>query len=372
MTADGFSCPAIICRTAVFACFAADVTEQKETQRKLSDSEKQFRTLVENNPLPVWLTDLETGEVYYASPAAAEMLGFSPPEEKPKNSNNHYLNKDDRQTVVDTVKREGEIKNFETVFQRTDGSIFWVSVNSRQIKHNDRDCTITGFVDLTERKLRDETIAQTQEELKESENLFRMLVEHHPLPVALVEVDSGKIIYNSPAAAELTGRSKESDAPQFATQHYADPNDRDKMVAKLREQGYLQNYPTQYKRDDGSSYWISTNSKLIEWHGRDMHIVTMIDLTEQLEREQALAQANETLDDAIESLDEGFALYGDDDRLIKCNSRYKELNEVCRDLLVPGMFYEDFIRAGAERGQYGPDAPIERWVQGKPHCKICS
>src|SRR3546814_10102076 len=56
-----------------------DITKLKRIEESLRENELQFRTLVENNPLPLWLTDTYSGVVLYHSPAAAALLGYSWP-----------------------------------------------------------------------------------------------------------------------------------------------------------------------------------------------------------------------------------------------------------------------------------------------------
>src|SRR3546814_14856933 len=54
-------------------------------------------------------------------------------------------------------------------------------------------------------------------------------------------------------------------------------------------------------------------------------------------------------------LSEGFVLLDAADRLVLCNSRYKELYRESAHALVPGAQFEDMLRAGLAHGQY-PDA----------------
>ncbi|OAP39963.1 guanylyl cyclase [Sinorhizobium glycinis] len=64
-----------------------------------------------------------------------------------------------------------------------------------------------------------------------------------------------------------------------------------------------------------------------------------------------VAEARQRLIDAIESISEGFALYDGDDRLLLCNSRYREiLYPGLDDAVVSGKSFEAIIRAAAERG----------------------
>ena len=63
-------------------------------------------------------------------------------------------------------------------------------------------------------------------------------------------------------------------------------------------------------------------------------------------------RAETRLQDAIEAISEGFVMYDKRDRLVLCNSTYKQLYEASSDLFVPGAKFEDIIREGAHRGQY--------------------
>ncbi|MBP2234059.1 class 3 adenylate cyclase/PAS domain-containing protein [Sinorhizobium kostiense] len=76
---------------------------------------------------------------------------------------------------------------------------------------------------------------------------------------------------------------------------------------------------------------------------------TAIEVEEQNLRE--VAEARQRLIDAIESISEGFALYDREDRLLLCNSRYREiLYPGIDDAVVSGTRFEDIIRAAAGRG----------------------
>ena len=63
-----------------------------------------------------------------------------------------------------------------------------------------------------------------------------------------------------------------------------------------------------------------------------------------------LREARSRLTDAIESISEGFSLYDADDKLIVCNSRYKELFPTHSDVMLPGTSFETVIRTATERG----------------------
>jgi signal transduction histidine kinase/DNA-binding response OmpR family regulator/HPt (histidine-containing phosphotransfer) domain-containing protein len=64
------------------------------------------------------------------------------------------------------------------------------------------------------------------------------------------------------------------------------------------------------------------------------------------ESEEQLRRTRGQLLDAIESVDAGLVMYGADERLLVCNSRYKEYYACLAPAMVSGARYEDIARAG--------------------------
>ena len=95
-------------------------------------------------------------------------------------------------------------------------------------------------------------------------------------------------------------------------------------------------------------------------------VVTRTDITDQKSSEDDGRRVREVLQDAIESISEGFALYDDDRRLVICNQRYREMNIAVADLLEPGLDWEILMRESARRGVYS-DAigREEEWVRDR-------
>ena len=73
----------------------------------------------------------------------------------------------------------------------------------------------------------------------------------------------------------------------------------------------------------------------------------------RLERAEREARASrEQLLTAVDVLDDGFVLYDQDDRMVVCNERYRQLYAPSAHAMVPGATFEAILRAGLERGQY--------------------
>ena len=76
------------------------------------------------------------------------------------------------------------------------------------------------------------------------------------------------------------------------------------------------------------------------------------------------AQAQTRLTDALETISEGFFLFDASDRMVLCNSRYRELYPGLADLMRLGLEFEHLIKTVVERGIV-PDAAArpQEWIE---------
>ncbi len=75
-------------------------------------------------------------------------------------------------------------------------------------------------------------------------------------------------------------------------------------------------------------------------------------LAREVATEKRIRQAEGYLIDAIEAMSEGFALYDQDDRLVVCNSHYREMFQDVATNVAPGRTFEEIVRTAAARGLY--------------------
>ncbi len=92
----------------------------------------------------------------------------------------------------------------------------------------------------------------------------------------------------------------------------------------------------------------------VEERTRHLHA----NIAEHRQTLEALKISKARLNDAIESISEGFAIFDKEDRLVRCNEEYRRSLPGIEDILHPGVPFEDVVRARAERGYLagGPDA----------------
>lgn len=98
-------------------------------------------------------------------------------------------------------------------------------------------------------------------------------------------------------------------------------------------------------------------------------MVIVRDLTERKALENKLSDIALTLEDAVDAINEGFAIWDSEDRLIICNDNYREIYALTAPAIFPGSRFEDILRFGLNKNQYdtgglSPEEWLERRVEG--------
>jgi PAS domain S-box-containing protein len=134
------------------------------------------------------------------------------------------------------------------------------------------------------------------ERILQSEAYFRTMTEAHPVPVALIELETGRVLHGSQGFADLLSMSLEELQGANIRSFYVDPADRTRLVEKLRaEGGRVQNFEHWAKRKDGTIFLASVTSRPITFQGIEAVVSGVVDLTEQRAMEAELAAQREAL-----------------------------------------------------------------------------
>ncbi len=102
----------------------------------------------------------------------------------------------------------------------------------------------------------------------------------------------------------------------------------------------------------GSYLWVKLRGALPEGAGENMHLVGIaVDITEQKKAAEARHNAEQQLDQAIESISESFALWDAEKRLVKCNSKFREFYQLDKEICQPGRRYTDIMQQARSKGR---------------------
>lgn len=211
----------------------------------------------------------------------------------------------------------------------------------------------------------------TDERARQSENALLSEVTRRMTNRAIVLDENDRIAWVNPAFEARSGltlddlRGRTIDEPLSI--QGSDPDAIGRILEAIRARETLQ-IEMQLHSRNGEGYW--GDLTLQPLNGADGafqgYLVIGTDITERKKHEAELkhlaekaAAAHTRLNQAIEALQDGFVLFDKDNRLVMCNSRYREINAEITDIIRPGVPLTEIIRISSERGVYladGPDA----------------
>jgi len=132
-----------------------DITELKETEEALRESEIKFRGVAERSSVIIMLTDSE-GTIIYVSPSTEKILGYTP-EELTSPSSEKYLSPDNLRLLKDSIQKNMSGEETDGLIlsgNRKDGRPVIIEFSGTPIKENGR---ISG-VQLLGRDITQETL----------------------------------------------------------------------------------------------------------------------------------------------------------------------------------------------------------------------
>jgi PAS domain S-box-containing protein len=285
-----------------------DITERKQAEEKLRQSEEQYRYLFENNPHPMWAYDLKTLAFLAVNDAAVEKYGYTR-EEFLRMTIGDIRPPEDMARLMKNLGQPRPILQHSGDWrhQRKDGSLIDVEISSHILNIGNRDAALVVAKDITERK-------QAEQELRQSNERFTELVDNVSDMFWIADPFTRRDKYVSPAFETIVGLSHES--VEQLPNGFLDvviPEDQP-ILKKAQEQEYL-GYKTdiQYRihRPDGSIRWLrDKGSPVFDENGKVVRVVGVArDLTEQTEAEIRLRESETRFRQLAENIHEVFWMY---------------------------------------------------------------
>jgi len=130
--------------------------------------------------------------------------------------------------------------------------------------------------------------ASAEEELRDSEARFRVMVEAAPIPMLVTSYPDGICLYANQEAARLTGIPYEEMVGRGTPDFYVDTGVRDSLVVDLQQSGAVSGREVRLRRADGSVYWALVSIRRLTFDGRPAAIAGLWDMSGQKELQERL------------------------------------------------------------------------------------
>jgi PAS domain S-box-containing protein len=260
-----------------------DITEQKRTEEELRQSEERFKVLSQEVVEGIILS--ENGRIIDANRSVTEMFGYrleeligmdaielTPPE---------Y-----REMVRQRISDE-DTRHYESRGLKKDGTIFPVEIRPRHLPYSGRRIRVTSVIDLTERE-------HQEEALRQSEALYRTVVEQAEENIFLVDAKSKRVLDANDALLRSLGYTDDELKEMTLYDIVAhDQESVDLNIGRIMVEGHRSLGERQYRRKDGSLADVEVNVSAVPYNGEKIMCVVAHDVTERKRAERMLKEIRE-------------------------------------------------------------------------------
>ncbi len=291
-----------------FIVVGRDVTERKRAKKEMEKSQKKFEEVVETAQELIFRHDLE-GNITYANPSAADKTGYSTEELTDLNVYD-LIPEEDKNKIkeLEIARRNGDLSDnrLECDIKRKDGTTFSVEAISTLIMDSGepRGELVVGR-DITERK-------RTEEELRESEERYRKLVEYSPLGIAVHK--DGRCVFLNKVGADILGLDSPDEAIGASIMDVVHDDYRDlvkERMDKMREKGDI--CPSTEEKfiriGDGEPIDVEVAAARVTYEGEKAIQVVFEDITERKKVEEELKKNQDRYKSVVEGTPYGIVVY---------------------------------------------------------------
>lgn len=192
----------VVTASILFVMVRRHIGKLYKIKEALVQSEDLFSKAFNISPAPMSIARLKDGSYIAVNDSFLRLMGYSREEVIEKEvASLHLMDQEERIKMTSELARNGAIRNLEVQARSKSGRILHLLVSIEYIELSGKPCAVGTMLDITERKL-------AEEALKESELKFKNLVWDMQVGV-LLQGPKSEILLSNPKALELLGLSED-------------------------------------------------------------------------------------------------------------------------------------------------------------------
>jgi PAS domain S-box-containing protein len=337
-----------------------DITERNKAEEACRLSEEKFAKAFNSSPAAIFITTLKEGRFIDLNERAIKVFGYTREEVVGHTAKelNMWANYNDRDIVVQSIRRGNAVRDMETRFRRKSGEVFDGIISVDIINIGGMECLISTTVDITERK-------KAEEALRETSDYLQNLIAYANAPIIVWDTHFLITQFNR-AFESLTGR-KASDVIGKSLELLFPPavvENTMKLIRKTLTGERWEVIEISIQHIDGSVRTVLWNSATIfapDGKTTVAIIAQSQDITERKKAEEALRENEEKYRDLFENAREAILTLDLKGNITGVNKLVEEYGFKREELI--GRSHFDFI---AEKSRNKAFKEFERLTQGTP------
>jgi len=284
-------------------CILYDITERKQMEESLRESEESFKAVTENANDGI-IVVADDGTHVYANQRSAEITGYSI-DELLKIGLKGLAHPDEIPKLSERLKKRlvGEEVpiQYETTFIDKGGKRLPVEISAAKIYWHGQAADLVIIHDITERKKIERTI-------QESEEKYRTLVEQSINGIVIAVGPPPKLDFVNSSFARITGYTENELLSMTPSELYelVHPDDREMFFGRFADRLAGKQVPSHYEfrgiTKDKRTVWLEISSQLIDYLGKPAIQAVFADITERKRIDEKLQNSRNMLQTVLDSI----------------------------------------------------------------------
>lgn len=278
--------------------------KNKQLEEELKISNSLFSDTFNFNPVAITLSDFETGSHIFVNKAYLELVGYSIEEViGKKTSDFNIISIEDRQKILQQVQeKRGKLKQVEVKVKSRLGQFKNILCSFGPVLIGAKKGIISTMVEISDLK-------KTENELRESQSLFKLMFEKSPTAILISEVESGRFIRVNELFLKTFGYLEEEVIGKSSIElNFHSKEERELIAAKFKAQGYLRNQEIEFLSKDGKALIFIFSSEIIEISGKKCALTTLYNITDFKDVLRKLNEAEKIFHKIFENSPSGMVL----------------------------------------------------------------
>ena len=297
-----------------------DMTEHKQAEAALRESEERFAKAFRSSPYPIVISELESGLCLDANDAAIHLFGYRPEDVAGQTADQLGLwpTPDHRRRFIAQLKQTGSVRNVEVSLRMKSGEHRTCLISAEQIELNGTRCMVTIGLDVTEQRRAEQALRLTQTAVEKAADM-----------AFWIDRDAN-ILYVNDAACQRLGYARTE--LLMMTVAGFDPNYQAESWPRhwedLRQAGQLR-FESLHRAKGGEEYPVEIVANFVVVDGYEYNFAFARDISER-KRSYSLLQA------AINSVADGLLVVDRQGKVTSVNQRFLHLWNIPNTLAESG------------------------------------